>query len=183
MKVTVVTSNPHKAKEVVEFFSGIAEVEHIPLECPEIRHENVREIAVAKAEYAFFVLRRPVIVDDTAFFVRALAGFPGTCAAYVFKTIGNEGILKLLEGNTERAAYFETAVAFADGQHSLVFSGRMDGAIVNPRGIGGFGYDPIFEWEGKTLAELPLAEKSRVSHRAQALASLRSYLETLRSHQ
>jgi XTP/dITP diphosphohydrolase len=181
VKVTVVTSNPHKAEEVAEFFSGVADVEHIPLECPEIRHEDVREVAAAKAQYAFSVLQRPVVVDDTAFFIRALGGFPGTCAAYVFKTIGNEGILRLLEGNPERSAHFETAVAFADGREPLVFSGRMDGVIVNPRGSGGFGYDPIFEWKGKTLAELGLPEKSRVSHRALALASLRSYLGTCRS--
>jgi XTP/dITP diphosphohydrolase len=57
-----------------------------------------------------------------------------------------------------------------------VFRGRLDGLIVAPRGTGGFGYDPIFEVNGTTLAELSLAEKNRISHRAQALEKVRRWL-------
>lgn len=149
----------------------------MPLECPEVRDDRVRVIAVKKAEYAYQVLHTPLICDDTGFFIRALKGFPGPYAAYVQRTIGNEGILRLMEGRSDRRASFETAVAYADAEGVRVFSGRIEGTIVAPRGEGGFGYDPIFEWRGRTLAEMTPAEKNRISHRARALARLRHFLE------
>ncbi|HZD42859.1 MAG TPA: non-canonical purine NTP pyrophosphatase, partial [Methanomicrobiales archaeon] len=72
MKLAVVTSNAHKAREVAEYFSGILEVEHVPLECPEFRDDDVGKIARGKAEFAYEALKRPLIVDDTAFYVHAL---------------------------------------------------------------------------------------------------------------
>ncbi len=59
-----------------------------------------------------------------------------------------------------------------------VFRGILPGQIVEPRGMEGFGYDPIFEWNGRTLAEIPLEEKSRISHRALALGELHDWLLT-----
>lgn len=178
MKIAVVTSNPHKAAEIAAFFGSAATVEHIRMEIPEYRHPDVGEIARQKAEYAFRILNRPLMVDDTAFCIRALRGFPGPYAAYVLDTIGNQGILKLMEGISDRSAWFETAIACATGEGILVFRGKIGGTIVPPRGTGGFGYDPIFEVEdGRTLAELSLEEKSRVSHRARALARVKEWLE------
>ncbi|HII76133.1 MAG TPA: RdgB/HAM1 family non-canonical purine NTP pyrophosphatase [Methanolinea sp.] len=177
MKFAVVTGNHHKAREIAQFFAGVAEVEHIPLECPETRDDDVGVISAKKAEYAYGILQRPLMTDDTSFCIPALGGFPGPYAAYVQKTIGNRGIIRLMEDETDRSAYFETAVAFADEQGISVFRGRIHGRIVSPRGEEGFGYDPVFEWEGRTLAEISLEEKSRVSHRARALANLRDWLE------
>ena len=118
----------------------------------------------------------PLMVDDTAFFIDALNGFPGPYAAYVLSTIGNTGILRLMEGARDRNARFTTAIAFADETGIFVFSGTISGRIIpEPRGSGGFGYDPIFEVDGKTLAEIPLEEKSAISHRARALTSFRDW--------
>ena len=180
MTLAVVTGNPHKAREVAAFFQGMREVEHVPLDCPELKHDDVGEIARGKAAWAFGQLLRPLIVDDTGFSIHALGGFPGPYAAYVLTTLGNGGILKLLEGVPDRAAFFETAIAHADGEGTIrVFRGRIDGTITtSPRGTGGFGYDPIFEVDGLTLAELTLEEKSRISHRARALQALRTWLES-----
>jgi XTP/dITP diphosphohydrolase len=108
--------------------------------------------------------------------VEALKGFPGPYAAYVHATIGNAGILKLLEGIPDRRAHFETAIALAMAEGIKVFRGRIEGVIVPPRGHQGFGYDPIFEVGSRTLAELSLAEKGRVSHRALALFDLRRWI-------
>jgi len=94
----------------------------------------------------------------------------------VQNTIGNAGILKLMDGVSARGAHFETAIAYADQDGIRVFRGRIDGTIVSERGDKGFGYDPIFEWKGRTLAELPVDEKSGISHRARALAALREWL-------
>lgn len=176
MKITVVTNNPHKAREIGLFFGGVAEVTHVALECPEVRDNSVKTIAEKKAEYAYQILKRPLICDDTGFYIHALRGFPGPYAAFVQETIGNEGILRLMEGVSDRKAFFETAIAYANGDDIRVFSGRIQGRVVAPRGTGGFGYDPIFEWRGRTLAEMSPEEKNRVSHRARALRRLRDFL-------
>ena len=171
------TSNPHKAREIGIFLAGCVEVVHVSLEIPEYRHDDVAEIARRKAEYAYRGIKKPLIVDDTAFSIDALSGFPGPYAAYVQNTIGNAGILKLMDGVSDRGAHFETAIAYADQDGIRVFRGRIDGTIVSERGDEGFGYDPIFEWKGRTLAELSVEEKSGISHRARALVALREWLE------
>jgi XTP/dITP diphosphohydrolase len=172
----MVTSNAGKAQEVATFFGGEIDVGHVVLDLPEHRSASVEEIARGKAEYAYRELRSPLIVDDTSFCIDGLNGFPGPYAGYVLDTIGNAGILRLMEGKSERNASFTTAIAFADASGIRVFSGSIQGRIASePRGSGGFGFDPIFEWEGQTLAELPLEEKSRISHRARALSSFRDW--------
>lgn len=172
----MVTGNVHKVQEVAAFFSGEMEVVHVHLDCPEIRDDDIGEIAHQKARFAYENLKTPLIVDDTAFAIPALNGFPGPYAAYVFRTIGNEGILRLMDGRPDWSAWFETAIAYADQGGIRVFRGRLEGRVVPPRGTGGFGYDPIFEIEGKTLAECSLTEKSRLSHRARALAAFRDWV-------
>jgi len=174
--LTMVTSNVHKAREVAAFFGGAVEVSHMALEIPELRSDDVRVIAREKARYAYDHIHQPLIVDDTAFSIDALNGFPGPYAAYVLSTIGNTGILRLMEGVLDRNARFTTAIAFADKIGITVFSGTINGRLIyEPRGGGGFGYDPIFELDGKTLAEIPLEEKSAISHRARALADFRDW--------
>jgi XTP/dITP diphosphohydrolase len=86
-----------------------------------------------------------------------------------------------MEGVQDRSASFTTAIAFADTDGIQVFSGTIHGTITPaPRGREGFGYDPIFEYNGTTLAELPLAEKNRISHRAKALGAFHDWF--IRTH-
>jgi XTP/dITP diphosphohydrolase len=119
---------------------------------------------------------RPLIVEDTALSVKALNGFPGALASDVFKTIGNRGILKLLEGEEDRSACFEAAVAYGLPPDRIwVFTGRAHGTIsLEPKGDKGFGFDPIFIPNGhsRTFGEMTLEEKGRVSHRALAFRRL-----------
>jgi XTP/dITP diphosphohydrolase len=176
MRLSVVTSNPHKADEIRSFFTGFLEVDHVNLECPEYRHDDVGEIARNKALFAWDQIKKPLIVDDTAFSINALSGFPGPYAAYVFQKIGNQGILRLMEDKKDRGAYFETAIAYADESGIKIFRGILSGLLVQPRGRDGFGYDPIFEWNGITLAEMTIEDKSRISHRALALGKLKEWL-------
>jgi len=81
VKFAVVTGNPHKAQEIAQFFSGVAEVECVPLDCPEVRDDDVGTIAAKKAEYAYGILHRPLLPDATAFCIPALGGVPGPYAA------------------------------------------------------------------------------------------------------
>jgi XTP/dITP diphosphohydrolase len=176
VKLTVVTSNPHKAEEIAAFFGNEIDIGHVSLELPEYRSDDVGEIARRKAEYAYSLIKKSLIVDDTAFSVDALKGFPGPYAAYVQSTIGNAGILKLMDGMHDRSAHFETVIALATKDGILLFRGRVEGEIVvAPRGRQGFGYDPIFDVGGHTLAELSLDKKNTLSHRAMALSKLRAW--------
>jgi XTP/dITP diphosphohydrolase len=172
----MVTSNAGKAAEVAAFFSGSLEVSHVDLEVPEHRSNDIAEIAREKARYAYGRLNIPLIVDDTGFFIDALHGFPGPYAAYVLNSVGNVGILKLMEGILDRNARFTTGIAYADERVIEVFTGTLEGVIaLYPRGKNGFGYDPIFEMGTKTLAEHSMEEKSRISHRSRALSAFRDW--------
>lgn len=177
----MVTGNADKAAEVATFFGDLLKVDHITLEIPEQRSDDVAEIARGKAEYSYRTLKIPLIVDDTGFFIDALGGFPGPYAAYVLHSIGNAGILKLMEGSPDRSARFTTGIAYADERGTEVFTGTLEGKIaIGPRGNNGFGYDPIFEFGGKTLAECSIGEKNRISHRARALMAFHDWFVSQR---
>ena len=161
----MVTSNTNKAREVAEFFGGLLDVCHVPLEIPELRSDDVAEISRQKAQYAFDHLLTPLIVDDTSFSIDALNGFPGPYAAYVLHSIGNEGILKIMQDVKNRNAHFTTVIAFADEHGVRHFPGTIHGRIITvPRGSGGFGYDPIFEVGGtNTCRTSACGEKQNLS--------------------
>ncbi|HJJ50617.1 MAG TPA: RdgB/HAM1 family non-canonical purine NTP pyrophosphatase [Methanocorpusculum sp.] len=180
--ITVVTGNKNKAAEVAAFFQGITEVSHISFDCIEPQSDDISKIAKAKAEQAYAALKTPLIVDDTGLFIKALSGFPGPYAAYVQDSIGNSGILQLMKGMTNRQAYFATSIAYIDDKGLQTFEGRVDGEITNaPSGTDGFGYDPIFSVQGRTLADMDMNEKNTVSHRARALANFREWYVSARS--
>ncbi len=134
----------------------------------------------------------PVLADDSGLMVDALGGQPGVFSS---RYAGEEAtdherslkLLKALEGvpDARRTARFVCCIVVADGNRIIGTSeGTCEGRILNAmRGIGGFGYDPVFFYppEGKTFAELPPEVKNRVSHRARALAGIHSILEQLAS--
>jgi len=174
--ITIVTGNAGKAKEIASFFEGISKVNHIALELIEPQASNLEEIARYKVKQAYEILNQPVIVDDTGLFIKSLNGFPGVYAAFVQGSIGNDGILKLMKNITDRSAYFETVIAYADDAGIRTFNGRVDGIISeSPSGSEGFGYDPIFTVNGKKLAEMSVEEKNKLSHRARALMAFRDW--------
>ena len=75
----------------------------------------------------------------------------------------------MLQNNSNRSATFKTVLCFYDGKEFMYTLGELNGSILSsPRGENGFGYDPIFEVNGKTLAEMTLEEKSKISHRKNA---------------
>ena len=176
--IVLVTQNKHKLAELTPLFEEYGlPFETTSLEKFEIRSNDVEEIAKAAAKHAFMTLHKAVVLDDTGFFVSALKDFPGAYAAFALKSIGYEGILKLLEGAEDRSAKFVTAVGFCDGTHLETFVGEMKGTISeHPSGSEGFGYDPIFIPDGftKTYAELTFNEKISISHRSKAF---RKFLE------
>lgn len=142
----------------------------------EIQSENLEEIAKASVEDAFKRSHLPIIVEDAGLFIDALNGFPGPYAAYTYKTIGNQGVLKLMHGIKNRKAHFDSAIAYlsARTKTSICFLGRIDGEITAEEkksdNKSGFGFDPIFKPSGshRTFAEMSIPEKNGYSHRASA---------------
>jgi len=175
----LVTGNIHKLEEASKIVSRFG-VELAPAGIGklEIQSENLEDIALAAARHAYMRLKRPVLVDDSGLFVEALGGFPGPYSSYVYRKLGVGGILKLLEGARDRRACFKTALAMIYPPLEKVFTGNVCGTIAdNPRGMGGFGFDPIFVPDGYTLtfAEMSLEEKNRISHRAHAFRRFAEY--------
>jgi XTP/dITP diphosphohydrolase len=141
----------------------------------EIQSESLEEIAKASAIEAFKKSNLPLITEDAGLFIEALNGFPGPYASYVYKTIGNKGILKLMRNIENRKAKFQSVIAYCTSKlEPLCFKGEVLGVITKEErhGSSGFGFDPIFEplsGGGKTFAEMSVEEKNRYSHRAEAL--------------
>jgi len=176
------TSNDHKFKEVSVVLKefGIP-MGRLPSKGLEVQSDDPSVVAARAADEAYQTFRKPLFVEDTGFFIDALGGFPGTTASYVYKTIGLDGVLRLMEGSKARGARFEGAIAYCDGlAPPRTFVGMLKGRLALKRsGEGGFGYDPIFVPDGgvRTLAEMTLAEKCEVSHRTKAVRGLGKWLE------
>jgi len=152
----------------------------------EIQNDSLEEVAKASVVDAFERCHLPIIVEDAGLFVDALNGFPGPYAAYVYKTIGNQGLLKLVQSIKARKANFASAVAYlsADLKSPICFSGEVQGEISaeERRGDGksGFGFDPIFKpvSSNRTFAEMRITEKNRYSHRAKAFRHFAEWYKT-----
>jgi XTP/dITP diphosphohydrolase len=162
----------HRVFNEYEIAAGMLRVKAL-----EIQSESIEEIAKASVMEAFRKCNLPVIVEDAELFIEALNGFPGPYAAYVYKTIGNSGLLRLMGEIENRMAKFQSTVAYYDAELKLptCFNGEVIGEITREErkgdGKSGFGFDPIFKPadSNKTFAEMDTAEKNRFSHRAKAL--------------
>ena len=186
-RFVLATANVHKAEEMRAVL-GALDVELLarPPEVPEVAEteDTLEANAALKARALVAATGLPAIADDTGLFIAALGGRPGVRSArYAGENASDEQNVQKLLGelvgvaDPDRQAQFRTVivVAYPDGQ-SVTSLGILDGYIArNPRGIEGFGYDPVFVpegREGRTLAELTPEEKNALSHRGKALRAL-----------
>jgi XTP/dITP diphosphohydrolase len=148
--------------------------------------------ALAKARHAFVETGLPSVADDSGLEVAALNGMPGVLSARWSGSHGDDAgntalLLAQLRDvpDDRRGAAFVSACALVSGSDEVVVRGEWPGTIARePRGDGGFGYDPVFVPEdpgigGRTAAELSPAEKDAISHRGRALALLLPALSAL----
>lgn len=172
-----VTSNKGKFAEAKGIFDDLIQED---IGYTEIQADTLEEVAAFGIKEIREKLPSPVMLEDAGLFVEALKGFPGVYSAYVQKTIGNDGILRLMEGIGDRRAYFKSVVAYAEpGLEPRFFSGVVDGRIgFEARGTRGFGYDPIFYVNARSLGEMNLEEKNRISHRSASMRALKKWLES-----
>jgi len=173
--IRFVTGNEGKVQEAREYLDR--PVEQVPYDYTEIQGD-IEEVARhgARETFAESESDEPVLVDDTGLFVEALDGFPGAYSSFVEDTLGIERIPKLVEDEVNRRAAFRTVLVYYDGETAETFEGSVRGRIVDPRGEGGFGYDPVFEHDGRTFAEMSTAEKNAISHRGRALERFADWL-------
>ncbi len=170
------TGNFHKFDEARRVLAqyGIASG-MLRVKAVEIQSDSIEEIAQNSVIDAFNRCHLSVIAEDAGLFVNALKGFPGPYTAYVYKTISNPGVLKLMKNVPDRSATFRSIIAYYDGTDSACFEGEAAGRIADDEIWGklktGFGFDPIFQPAGstKTFAEMAIEEKNGFSHRANAM--------------
>jgi XTP/dITP diphosphohydrolase len=185
-KVLFITSNAHKVQEVQELAASESRaitIEHLDYNYPELQLDTIEEVARESATYIRdrIAIKRPFFLEDSGLHIPALNGFPGPFSAFVFRTIGNEGILRLMAGQTGEArnATFKTVVAYCASRTAtpLLFVGVVKGRLAETtRGTNGFGYDPLFEIRGKTFAEMSREEKNKRSHRSRAFMKFLAHI-------
>lgn len=182
MKLTelvFVTSNLGKVREA-ESVLGL-KLEHRALDLSELQSLDLGEVVRAKAAAAWDRLGVPVLVEDTGLELAGLGGFPGPLVRWLLASVGPAGICRIARCFDDPRAVARCIVCATDGQREVVGEGVVRGTITErPRGGRGFGWDAAFcpdEGDGRTFAEMSLAEKNRISHRRRALARL---LEALR---
>lgn len=186
MKLLLATRNKGKIKEITEVFGVLGwEIEGLPPDAPEVIEDGTtfEENARKKAETIAALYQTAALADDSGLEVEALDGRPGVYSARYAGENANdeENNRKLLSEMADipaadRHARFVCVLALArPGEATVTVRGECKGEILTkPMGTGGFGYDPLFfvQEYGKTLAELSLADKNKISHRAKAIRAL-----------
>ena len=160
---------------------------HYLLDLLEIQDDSLSKIAEQKAVFAYNESRlmksvgapKPsaVIVEDDGLFIDSLSGFPGPFSSYAFKTLGNDGILKLVGNN--RNAQFRAVIAYCDSNEKpKLFESSIAGTISENIQGNGWGYEPIFIPENQTKTYAELADKNKLSHRYEALKKFANWFNS-----
>ncbi len=190
MKIVLATSNSNKVKEISSLLPENLQVLSLKdigydQEIPE-DHDNLEDNSLQKAMTIWQKFKINCMAEDSGLFIESLNGEPGVYSARYAgpqkKDADNiQKVLKNLENETNRKAYFKTVFTLIIDGIAHQFTGIFNGEITQkPRGESGFGYDPIFEFQANTtLAQISLEEKKQISHRSIALKQLIDFLHQL----
>ncbi|MCG3107934.1 dITP/XTP pyrophosphatase [Metallosphaera sp. J1] len=181
-EIKVVTGNSYKFMEFQDLAKDKVILSKVDAPKLEIQADSLEEIVRYSAVTFYSLYRSPLIVEDSGLFVEALRGFPGPYTNYVKRTLDCEGILKLMEGLSDRKAYFRSVIAYIDGERLALFKGEVSGRIAETmRGDKGFGFDPIFipDGYGVSFGEMELGEKNSISHRGRAFREFLKFYESI----
>ncbi|TML92156.1 MAG: RdgB/HAM1 family non-canonical purine NTP pyrophosphatase [Actinobacteria bacterium] len=195
MRLVLATANPDKAREIEDLLDGF-EVVARPASVPDVEETGATlvENALLKARAVRDATGEPAVADDTGLEVDALHGAPGVRSARFAgpAATSDENVDKLLAAlagvppGSRRARFRTVAAACLPDGRELVAEGAVDGVITGARrGSGGFGYDSVFvpdDGDGRTFAEMTLAEKQAVSHRFRAFSALATTLLVALDH-
>ena len=193
MKIVLATHNEDKCAEMMAILDELP-IQLLSLEdFPEIGEieengSSLEENAIIKARTVYSITRLPSWADDTGLEVDALGGKPGVYSArYAGENCSySDNVQKLLQDMEnipidKRIAHFKTAIALVGKNMELVSEGVVEGMITTkPKGVGGFGYDPVFYVleKGKTYSEMEMTEKNQISHRSKAIQNMTKLLQS-----
>ncbi|KAG9247870.1 inosine triphosphate pyrophosphatase-like protein [Calycina marina] len=176
-QLNFITGNKNKLIEVKAILGDTVDLKSQALELVEIQG-TINEVSADKCRRAAEAVNGPVIVEDTCLCFNALKELPGPYIKWFMQAIGHEGLNNLLAAYPDKSAQAVCTFAYSEGpgHEPIIFQGRTNGKIVPARGPLDFGWDPIFEYEGQTYAEMDKVEKNKISHRFKALEKLKSWL-------
>ncbi|KAL9122279.1 MAG: hypothetical protein Q9187_001175 [Circinaria calcarea] len=183
-----ITGNPNKLAEVKAILGGSVRLTSRSLDLVEIQG-TIEEISVDKCQRAAVAVNGAVLVEDTCLCFHALRELPGPymyddycdpIGKWFMEALGHDGLNSLLLAYDDKSAQAICTFAYSEGpgHEPIVFQGRTTGKIVPARGPTDFGWDPIFEVQGQTYAEMDQEEKNQISHRFKALEKLKQWLES-----
>lgn len=175
MPLHFITGNQGKLKEIQ---SILRDVVALDIDLVEIQSLDAHEIIRAKLDEARKHHKGEFIVEDTSLYFEGLNGLPGPLIKWFMKTIGNDGLAKIVETFGNNKAEAKTIIGYSNSEGEIsFFEGSVFGTIVAPRGTG-FGWDPIFMPVGhtKTFGEMSALEKNSLSMRKVAVEKLREFL-------
>ena len=166
-----VSSNTHKFTEAQRILSNLGlDISLFKTTLEEIQSNSLSEIAKRKALDAYSKVQKPVIIEDDGLFIDSLDGFPGPYSSYAYDTIGNKGIMSLLEKIESRNAKFVAIIAYCNGVDDIqLFESSIPGKISLSIEEGGWGYDPIFIPDGESKTYANVSDKDKFSHRSASL--------------
>ena len=165
-EINFITQNCGKVAELrVTAKQFDLKINHIDAPYPELQADTLEDVVRYGLAYCQNKFPAPFIIEDSGLFVDALRGFPGPFSSYIYRTIGNSGLVKLVGDGAP--ARFESLIGSYYNDFKL-FHGQVKGRIVASRGRSGFGFDPIFERDGRTFGEITIDEKNAISHRSKA---------------
>ena len=182
MKILFATSNPGKLREAQAILTKVELVlaSDYNVEMPEETGSTFEENARLKSEAGFARTGIPTLAEDSGLVVETLDGRPGIYSARYAggPEANNIRVLKEMEGVANRKAKFVCVASYTNQNGTHTFTGELKGEIATtPKGSNGFGYDPIFLFDGeKTTAEISPEEKDRISHRGKALRAFQEWL-------
>lgn len=191
-KLIIASNNSGKLREIGELLAplaiNVAPQSEFNISEADEPHITFVENALAKARHASRCSGLPALADDSGICVSALGGAPGVNSArYAGEPKSdernNQKLVAALQNQADRRAYYYCVIVLvrhADDPQPIIVDGSWHGEIIDqPRGSGGFGYDPYFYLPefGKTSAELTAEQKNQISHRGQALAKLVEILQ------
>lgn len=196
MRVVLASSNKGKLRELATLLTplgfDLVAQNTVGVQTPPETGHTFAENALLKARHAAATTRLPALADDSGIEVDALGGRPGIYSArYAGEAASDEeNLRKMLDEMrgvpaAHRTARYQCVIAYVStstDSQPILASGTWEGTLIGePRGLGGFGYDPIFVPRGsdRTAAELDPGEKNSLSHRGQALRALAAQLQNL----
>jgi non-canonical purine NTP pyrophosphatase (RdgB/HAM1 family) len=179
-KITIVTGNPGKVRELQAMAMGKINFVMHDLDIDEIQSLDLREIVKNKAKKAYEQLNTPIIVDDVSAGLTSLNGLPGPFIKFFNQKLGGDALFQLTKRKDDKVT-ISCIAAYYDGKEFILGEGTITGRIVSPRGKNGFGFDVVVVPDGQsmTMAEMSEEEKMLVSHRGKAFRDLLSQLEKL----